>query len=218
MEDFADEILFTEAGAQVHHGDVETVVAVAEVTQVDEVAPVAREDGVGELEVPMDGGGGVRGVGDKPADGVFLRGREKGILREKAVIAVFHVLELGRIHLHLVKVQAHLGELGGELSHLFGFIGRGAGVGFLALDAPETDAETHAVGDIVAGFRAGDAQVKDLPGHQHFVQGLLDLARIVEFEHDGGVFPVIETFTVGSFPGVDIVVQVDSEGFHEVIF
>ena len=80
--------------------------------------------------------------------------------------------------------------------------------------AAEADAVAHAVRHVVSGLRTGNAQLIHLAGHEHLVQGLLHLARIVEFHHDGRVRLVVEAFPVGAFSGVNVVVQVYFKCFH----
>ena len=49
VEGLADEVFAVQFATQIHHGHIEEGIAIAEVAQVDEIALVANEDGVGEL-------------------------------------------------------------------------------------------------------------------------------------------------------------------------
>ena len=214
MENLLDERFVAHAGAKIYHAHIEQMVAVAEISEVYEIAFAAHKDGVGELKVSVDGRGGVGGIGNELADSVFLRLVKEGILLQQAVVTVLDVLELRRVHVHLMQLFAHLGKLRRILLHFLRMVRRGTRVGHLPRHAAETDAVTDAVRHIVAGLRGGNAQIEHLAGQNHLVQGLLHLARIVELHHDGGVRLVVEAFSVGAFAGVDIVVQIYSKCFH----
>ena len=99
MEGLLDEGLLAQAAADIDHSQVEEVVAVAEIAQVDEIALVAGEDGVAELQVAVDGCILVRGIGDELAYLVLLCRTEERILRNQAVVAILDVLELRGVHL-----------------------------------------------------------------------------------------------------------------------
>ena len=87
------------------------MVAVAEISQVYEIAFVAGEDGVAELQVAVDGSVLVRSVGYEAAYLVFLGRGEKGILLQKPQIAFFDVFELRGINMYGMQLEAHLGKL-----------------------------------------------------------------------------------------------------------
>ena len=86
--------LVVEDTTEIHHADVEEGIAVAEIAQVDEIACVAGEDGVRELQVAMDGRVSVGHLADESPNLVFLNGREERVLGQEAVVAFFHILEL----------------------------------------------------------------------------------------------------------------------------
>ncbi len=113
-----------------------------------------------------------------------------------------------------MELPAHERELPGELRHLFRLVAGGAGIGFLAQDALETDAVASVLRDhVLAGFGGRDAHFVDLAGQLHLVQGLPDLAREIQFEHDGRVRPVVIAFPVGASAKEDIIVQRYPNGF-----
>ena len=156
----------------------------------------------------MDGCVGVGyAVDETPQLAFFVGGEERGLLQQSSV-AVFHVLELRCVDVRGVELAAHLGEFLGVLFRVFGVVGGGSRVGGLAYDALEQDAVASVVGHhIFARFGRWDARCVDLLGKAHFVEGLLYLAREIEFEHDGRVGLVVVALAVESAAAEDEVVQ-----------
>ena len=177
VEGFQDEGFGTDIAAEIDHANVEEGMAVAEVSQVYEIALVSGEDDVAELEVTVYGRIRVRGGGDEVPDVLLLRRREGRTRLQQGEIAVLDVLEAARVQMDRMQLKAHLREFGGILGDLLGMVGRRAGIGQLAVDAAEAYAVTPVFrDDVFARFRGGDARLKDLPGERHLVHGLPELA------------------------------------------
>ena len=100
MEGFPDETVITQATAQIDHSHIKKVESVAEIAQVYEVAVCSAEDGVAVLQVTVNGGVGVRGIGYETGYAVFLLCAEEGVLREQAVVAVLDTFELCGIYMY----------------------------------------------------------------------------------------------------------------------
>lgn len=106
-----------------------------------------------------------------------------------------------------MQLEAHLGKFLGILTDVFGVVASGTGKGHLAWDTVKQDAIASVVGDhILSWFGRRDAHVVHLTGQQHLVQRLLDLARVVEFEHDQRIGLVVVALAVESATGEDEVV------------
>ena len=95
------------------------MVAVAEITKVDEITLVTGKNSIAVLQVPMDGSVFVRSIGDEPGQFIFFRLCKERILLEQTEIPVLHVLELGDIHVGGMQLQAHPGEFLGIPAHVF---------------------------------------------------------------------------------------------------
>ena len=154
-------------------------------------------------------------VGDEPGQFLLFSLREERICCQKMIIVVLDIFELRRVDMCRMQLQAHPGKLGSELPYFLGFVGRSAGIGFLAQDALEADTIAPVFRDHeITRLRSGNAQIVDLVGHHQFIQRLLDLARIIEFEHHRRIALVVIAFPVGATAEQDIVVERDLDCFH----
>ena len=99
MESLPDETFLAETAAQIYHSQIKHVVSVAEISQVYEITFRSRKDGIAVLQVTVNGGIGIGGIGYKLADAVFLGGAEERVLREQAEITLFYALKLSCIHM-----------------------------------------------------------------------------------------------------------------------
>ena len=94
-------------------------------------------------------------------------------------------------------------------------VSAGAGERYLSGNAAETNAVAAVFRHhVFSGFRRRDAHIIDLAGQDHLVQGLLDLSREIELEHEGRVRHAVVTFSVGSATEEDIVIKGYFNGFH----
>jgi hypothetical protein len=79
VESLFDEAFVAELATDIHHAHVEEVVSIAEVSEVDEITFLADKDGVGELEVSVDGSVLVWNAADETAQFIFFVCREKRV-------------------------------------------------------------------------------------------------------------------------------------------
>ena len=109
---------------KIQHPDVEERVAIAEIPQVDEIMLVSSKDGIGKLEIAMDGGVTVGDIGDELRNFVFLVRGKKRVLFQKAVVLACHILKLRGVDMGVVQLKTHLCELFGILWHVFRMFAR----------------------------------------------------------------------------------------------
>ena len=86
---------------------------------------VSSKDGIGKLEVTMNGGVTVGDIGDKLRNFVLLVRCKKRVLFQKAVVPVLHILKLRGVDMGVVQLKTHLCELFSILRHVFRMFARG---------------------------------------------------------------------------------------------
>ena len=68
--------------------------------------------------------------------------------------------------------------------------------------------------NVFSRFRGGNPEIVDLSGECHFVQGLGDFAREIEFEHNARVQLGVVAFSVEAASGKGVVIEIDFNSFH----
>ena len=119
---------------------------------------VGREDGIGKLQVAVDSCVSVGNAVDEVSNLFLFVCREKRVLCQKPMVAIFYIFKLFRIHMGFMQLQAHFGKFLSVLFHSFGMVARGTRIGNFVQNASESDAIAAVLGHhVVTGFGRGNA-------------------------------------------------------------